>query len=70
MAYTADQLVALETALARGEVNVSYEGRSVSYRSIGELKSAISEVRKGLVRDGVITSAPRQVRVTTTKGFG
>ena len=70
MAYTADQLVALETALARGEVNVSYEGRSVSYRSIGELKSAISEVRKGLVRDGVITSTPRQVRVTTTKGFG
>lgn len=39
--YTAE-IAALETALASGELTVEIEGRRVTYRSAGELKSAIA----------------------------
>jgi len=73
MAYTEAQLQALETALAKGEHRVSFEDKTVEYRSVEELKAAIREVKRGLFEQatetGLWPGAPRQIRVTTNKGF-
>ena len=65
MAYTQDQLTALEIALARGEHRVTFADKTVEYRSVDDLKAAIREVKRGL---GTTNSA-RQIRITTDKGF-
>ncbi|WP_055336047.1 phage head-tail joining protein [Ralstonia solanacearum] len=73
MAYTEAQLQALEAALARGEHRVTFQDKTVEYRSVDELKMAIREVRRGLfvqaAETGLWPGAPRQIRVTTGKGF-
>lgn len=49
MAYSASDLAALQSALASGERTVRFDtGREITYRSIAELKDAISEVQKDL----------------------
>ena len=48
MAYTQDQLTALEIALARGEHRVTFADKTVEYRSVDDLKAAIREVKRGL----------------------
>ena len=73
MAYTEIQLQALEAALAKGEKRVSFGDKTVEYRSVEELKDAIREVKRGLLEQaaasGLWPGAPRQIRVTTGKGF-
>jgi len=73
MAYTEVQLQALEAALAKGEKRVSIGDKTVEYRSVEELKDAIREVKRGLLEQaaasGLWPGAPRQIRVTTGKGF-
>ncbi len=72
MAYTETQLEALEAALAKGERRVSFGDKTVEYRSIEELTAAIREVKCGLLQQAVDTGlwpgAPRQIRITTSKG--
>lgn len=68
MAYTQAQLEALEEALASGMLRVSFEGRSMEYRSIEELKKAIAEVRAGLAAQQGKPQG-RVVKVYTRKGF-
>jgi hypothetical protein len=55
MAYTQDQLNALEIGLARGEHRVTFADKTVEYRSVEDLKAAIREVKRGLK----ITNSPR-----------
>ena len=73
MAYTEVQLQALEAALAKGERRVTFADKTVEYRSVEELKDAIREVKRGLLEQaaasGLWPGAPRQIRVTTGKGF-
>ena len=73
MAYTEVQLQALEAALAKGEKRVSFGDKTVEYRPVEELKDAIREVKRGLLEQaaasGLWPGAPRQIRVTTGKGF-
>ncbi len=73
MAYTQSHLDALEAALAKGEKRVSFGDKTVEYRTVDELKDAIREVKRGLMEQaaatGLIPGAPRQIRVTTRKGF-
>ena len=45
MAYTSEQLTALEQALARGERRITLGDKTAEYRSVDELKAAIAEVR-------------------------
>jgi hypothetical protein len=65
MAYTQDQLTALEVALARGEHRVTFADKTVEYRSVEDLKAAIREVKRGLGS----ANSPRQIRIATDKGF-
>ena len=73
MAYTEEQLSALEAALAKGEKRVTFGDKTVEYRTVEELKQAIAEVEAAMHKDAVSTGlyprAPRQIRVTTGKGF-
>ena len=73
MAYTETKLQALESALAKGERRVTFADKTVRYRSADELMAAIREVRRGLLQQaaetGLLPGAPRQIRVTTRKGF-
>lgn len=73
MAYTIAQLEALEAALARGEKRVTFADKTVEYRSVDELKAAIREIKRTMDRldaqSGLWPRAPRQIRVTTNKGF-
>ena len=68
MTYTTTQLDALKRALATGERRVSFGDKTVEYRSIVELQTAIRTVEAELARD-LGTSSKRQIRVTTAKGF-
>lgn len=45
MALTADDLAALESALASGELTVEYDGKRTTFRSVPELRSAIDYVK-------------------------
>ena len=73
MAYTAEQLAALELAVVKGERRVTLGDKSVEYRTVEELQEAIKEVKRGLYEQAADTGlwprAPRQIRVTTRKGF-
>ena len=72
MAFTEEQLNVLESALARGEKRVTFGDKTVEYRSIEELRQAIRDVERGLYEQAADTGlwprAPRQIRVTTSKG--
>ncbi len=61
MAYTQTQLDALQAALASGELRVSYDNKTVEYRSVAEIKIAIAEVSAALA-EAAGTGRPRQVR--------
>ena len=71
--YTEVQLQALRDALAKGEKRVTFGDKTVEYRSVEEIKDAIAEVEAAMHKDAVTTGlypcAPRQIRVTTGKGF-
>lgn len=73
MAYTQAHLDALEAALVKGEKRVTFGDKTVEYRSIDELQAAIAAVKRDLfaraVDTGLLPGAPRQIRVTTGKGF-
>lgn len=73
MAYTQAQLDALEAALAKGEKRVSFGDKTVEYRSVDELQSAIDLIKRDLlaqtIASGRSPGVPRQIRVTTHKGF-
>lgn len=73
MSYTHAQLEALEAALVKGERRVTFADKTIEYRSIDELKTAISIVKRDLfeqsVNTGLWPSAPRQIRITTNKGL-
>lgn len=58
MAYTVTQLEALQAALASGELTVSYEGKTVTYRSIKDLKEALAVVQAGLEAQGTVSATP------------
>jgi hypothetical protein len=68
-----DHLQGLKDALVRGEKRVVFEGKSVEYRTPEELKLAITLLERDIRRDRIARGKqerpPRQIRVTTKKGF-
>lgn len=67
MAYTTTQLAAIEAAIATGELTVSVDGRSVTYRSTGDLLKAKREIEAGLAATGEITRPVSQSYVTRVR---
>jgi roadblock/LC7 domain-containing protein len=66
--YTLEHLLALREALASGEHRVTYDGKSIEYRSVADLKAAIAEVEASIARESG-ASKSRQIRVTTSKAL-
>jgi hypothetical protein len=59
MAFSQTQLDALEKAIATGELTVTYEGKSVTYRSVRELKEARDLVLSQLEAAGEVSPSTR-----------
>ena len=66
--YTEAHAQALREALASGEHRVTYEGKSIEYRTVADLKLALAEVQAHLDRLAG-RSKSRQIRVTTDKAL-
>ena len=58
MTYTEDQVRALREALTSGVLTVSYDGKSVTYRSVGEIKTALAEIENARAPRGRQAGAP------------
>lgn len=62
-----ESIETLERALALGETRVDFKDRSVSYRSVDDLKKAI-DYFKGLLTDAT-GGRPRQSIAVASSGF-
>ena len=70
MSFTTDDLASVNSAIASGELTVSVQGRTVTYRSIDDLIKARSVIEAGLaaqssagrVRTGYFTFAKARER--------
>lgn len=60
MAFTLEQLAAVENAIATGELTVKMGERLVTYRSVDELKAARVLMRGELESGGTIAAPIRQ----------
>ena len=67
MTYTEEQVRALREALTSGVLTVSYDGKSVTYRSVDEIKTALAEIETARARDA--GRQVRQIRIVGNKGF-
>lgn len=56
MAFTTTQLTALETAVASGQLEVTYDGKTVKYRSTADLIAAYNFVKQKLEDQGDLAS--------------
>ncbi len=66
MTYTIEQRDALKQAIASGVLRLSYEGKTVEYRSMADLKSALNEVETVLARDNG-KAQTRQIKIYAEK---
>ncbi len=54
MAFTLNQLNAVDAAIASGQLSVEYDGKKFSYRSVEELMKARELIRSELVASGIL----------------
>ncbi len=59
---------ALITAIGSGTLRVEFEGRSMTYRSVAEMQTALTTINKEIELAGGGSTSPRQV-VITPKGI-
>lgn len=65
MAFTVAQLTALEEAIGSGALEVTYEGKTVKYRSTDDLRKAYDFVYAKLVEQGLVAETRTRVSVTS-----
>jgi hypothetical protein len=71
MAFTSANLDAIDAAIASGELTVSFNGRTVTYRSVGELLKARQTIASALAaqQPGAAQAGPaRYFTFTTARG--
>lgn len=51
MSYTLTQRDALRQAIVSGVLRLTYDGKTVEYRSMAELKAALNDIEQALARD-------------------
>ena len=66
MALTSADLTAIETAIASGELSVSFSDRSVTYRSMDDLLKAREFIKNALTQSGG-TAPTRSTYASFTK---
>lgn len=65
MAFTVAQLTALEEAIGSGALEVTYDGKTVKYRSMDDLRKAYDFVFSKLVEQGLVPDSRTRVSVTS-----
>ena len=60
MSFTVDQLTAIESSIASGELSVTHNGRTVTYRSMTDLLKARDLIMDGLRKDGSLAKKTRR----------
>jgi hypothetical protein len=65
MAFSQAQLDAIEAGIAAGTTSISYEGRSVTYRSLDEMLRVRAIIRSALG----LTTAPVTVLAQHSRGY-
>ena len=60
MAFTTLQLAAIENAIGTGELTVTYDGKTVTYRSMGDLLKARDRIKSDLQATGALPVAIRK----------
>lgn len=65
MAFTVAQLTALEEAIGSGALEVTYDGKTVKYRSMEDLRKAYDFVYAKLAEQGLVSDARTRVTVTS-----
>lgn len=68
MAYTEEQRVALVEAIASGATEVTYNGKTVKYRSLAEMRSILDGIENDLAGPNVPRRS-RSLRIVTGKGL-
>lgn len=70
MAFTTDDLDAINAAIASGELTVSHNGRTVTYRSVGDLMRARQAILAELAaaQPGATAGGPRRFTFVTLRG--
>jgi hypothetical protein len=63
MSFTTANLDAIESAIASGELTVSFNDRTVTYRSINDLIKARNTIKAQLREDGAIPAKSRRFSV-------
>lgn len=66
MAFTTDDLLRIERAIAKGERRVTFSDRTVEYRDISELMQARDAVQTEIRKQ---SGATRRVRPMRSTGF-
>ena len=69
MAYTSDQLTALETAIAQGALSVRFADRSITYNSYAEMIRLRDSMRSELGVSVPATNKNRFIVLPTGKGL-
>lgn len=59
MAYTVEHLNAIESAIAKGQLKVAFQGREVVYRSIDDLIKSHAVIKASLQEASVVTKRAR-----------
>lgn len=65
-AYTAAEYEELRKAIAEGALRVQYQDRSVTYRSLDEMRSLLREMEQSL---GLNPTATGQYRMSYNRGL-
>lgn len=65
MAFTVAQLTALEEAIGSGALEATYDGKTVKYRSMDDLRKAYDFVFSKLVEQGLVSDSRTRVSVTS-----
>ena len=67
MAFTSEQLAALEEAIAQGVTTVAYNGKTVTYRNLADMIKLRDMMRKEL---GQVSSGSTTILTKFGKGLG
>lgn len=69
MTFTTADLVPLKEALISGVSSVSIQGRTVTFRSLSEIKKLISEIEQSIdaASENPSTATPNKIKATFTK---
>jgi len=65
MAFTTEQLEALEAAIAKGVLTVKYRDKLITYRSLDEMLKLLSEIKKSLG----LSCKGGKILISTSKGL-